>query len=86
MEDDIQLNSTVNEPPPLSDSSMEEDYDILADSEMTELDPNATHDEESITVELNNQEPEKNMQPFRETLSEFEMFAKAGVYNVNTCV
>ncbi len=31
-----------------------------------------------LDFRIENEEPEKNMQPFRETLSEFEMFAKAG--------
>ncbi len=32
-----------------------------------------------LDFRIENEEPEKNMQPFRETLTEFEMFAKAGM-------
>ena len=53
---------------------VEEVYDTSASVTTNSTDANM-----SVTLDFKIEEtPQKNMQPFRETLSEFEMFAKAG--------
>ena len=56
---------------------VEEVYDTSASVTTNSTDANM-----SVTLDFKIEEtPQKNMQPFRETLSEFEMFAKAGEWN-----
>ena len=57
---------------------VEEVYDTSAS-----VTANASDANMSVTLDfkIESETPQKNMQPFRETLSEFEMFAKAGELN-----
>ena len=63
-------------------SSSEETEESTATTSITQ---GVQDDSDNMTLEIrvtSTEKPEKNMQPFRETVSEFEMFTRAGKYSM----